>query len=84
MPAFRQELELLAQHKQIHIGVEKLEDYLGQCRTGEKDFRFGELKDIMDSFRQVLWEHLDQEVQQLGAENMRKYWTLQEMRSLIF
>ncbi len=30
----------------------------------------------------VLWKHLDQEVKTLGAESMRKYWTLADMRRL--
>ena len=41
-----------------------------------------EMKEIMDSFGEVLWQHLDDEVEQLGAENMRKYWTINEMRRM--
>jgi len=82
MPAFRKELELLTQHKQIHAGMEKLEAYLGQCRSGEKDLRMEEMKEIMDSFGDVLWCHLGDEVKQLGAENMRKYWTTEELRRM--
>ena len=82
MPAFRQELELLTQHKQIHEGLEKFEDYLGKCRSGEKDLRMDEMKELMDGFGEVLWAHLDDEVKQLGAENMRKYWTVTEMKSM--
>jgi hypothetical protein len=84
MPAFRKELELLTQHKQIHAGLERLEEYIIQCRSGEKDMRFAELKTILDSFGEVLWSHLDDEVKQLGANNMRKYWSLQEMRNMPF
>lgn len=79
MPAFREELELLTQHKGIHEGLEKLEEYIAECRSGEKELRMSEFKAIMDSFGKVLWTHLDDEVKQLGAENMRKYWTLAEM-----
>ncbi|MCJ1472299.1 hypothetical protein MMC13_000946 [Lambiella insularis] len=82
MPAFQKELELLTQHKQIHIGLEKLETYLERCRSGEQDLRMGELKTVMDSFGDVLWAHLDAEVKQLQAENMRKYWTKKEMRRM--
>lgn len=82
MPAFRKELELLTQHKQIHAGMEKLEAYLGQCRSGEKDLRMEQMKEIMDSFGDVLWSHLDDEVKELGAENMRKYWTIEELRRM--
>lgn len=41
-----------------------------------------EMKEILDSFGEVLWQHLDDEVEQLGAENMRKYWSLDEMRRI--
>jgi len=36
----------------------------------------------MDSWREVLFRHLDEEVQDLGKENMLKFWTLEEMRRL--
>jgi hypothetical protein len=44
--------------------------------------RFGELKEVMDTFGKVLWEHLDAEVHELRAENMRKFWSPEEMRRL--
>jgi hemerythrin-like domain-containing protein len=83
MPAFKKELELLAQHKEIHQGLEKFQEYLETCQTGEKELRLSEMKRLMDEFGDVLWRHLDQEVKELGAENMRKYWTLEEMRTLL-
>ncbi|GAB7343242.1 hypothetical protein MBLNU457_1300t1 [Dothideomycetes sp. NU457] len=79
MPAFKKELELLEQHKQIHEGLEVFEDWLRNVKSGEKDARMDEMKRILDSFGTVLWQHLDDEVKELGAENMRKYWTKQEM-----
>jgi hemerythrin-like domain-containing protein len=82
MPKFRKELELLTQHKQIHEGLEKLEKYIEECRSGERELRFGELKAVMDTFGGVLWEHLDDEVRELRAENMRKFWTVGEMRGI--
>lgn len=82
MPAFRKELELLTQHKQIHKGMDKLEAYLTECRSGERELRLVEVKDIMDGFGEVLWQHLGDEVKQLGAENMRKYWSPEEMRRM--
>lgn len=82
MPAFKKELELLTQHKQIHKGLDKLEKYLEECSTGERELRMSEMKDILDTFGTVLWQHLDDEVKQLGAENMRKYWTAEEIRRM--
>ena len=82
MPAFRQELELLTQHKQIHEGLDKFKAYLESCASGELDLRFEDLKRLMDGFGDVLWTHLSDEVKQLEATNMRKYWTLDDMRSM--
>ncbi|KAJ5481166.1 hypothetical protein N7539_007060 [Penicillium diatomitis] len=82
MPEFRKELDLLKQHKQIHAGLDNLEAYLEKCRSGEEDLRREEVKRLMDSFGTVLWNHLDEEVETLKADNMRKYWSLEEMRRL--
>lgn len=82
MPEFRKELDLLKQHKQIHAGLEKLEAYLEKCRSGEEDLRREEVRSLMDAFGKVLWQHLDEEVQTLRAENMRQYWSVDEMRKL--
>ena len=82
MPAFRKELELLTQHKQIHNGLDKFQAYLKDCGSGERELRLDELKKLMDAFGDVLWAHLKDEVDELGAENMRKYWTVEEMRRM--
>ncbi|KAH8669888.1 hypothetical protein BGZ61DRAFT_363544 [Ilyonectria robusta] len=74
--------ELLRQHREIHAGLDAFEEYLRQCRTGEADFALDTLRAKMESWGEVLWTHLDQEVKTLGAENMRRYWTVEEMRRL--
>lgn len=82
MPAFKKELELLTQHKRIHEGLDKLEAYLGECKSGSRELRMGELKEVFDSFGEVLWRHLDEEVHELRAENMRRFWSKEEMARL--
>ncbi|PTB38377.1 hypothetical protein M441DRAFT_29751 [Trichoderma asperellum CBS 433.97] len=72
--------DLVKQHAQIHDGLEKFEEYISQCKRGEKDFEMSVLKEKMESWGGVLWAHLDDEVRSLGAENMRKFWTLQEIQ----
>lgn len=79
MSAFQSDAPHLEQHKQIHAGMDTFEAYLDQCRTGEREFRRQELKQNMDTWGKVLWEHLDDEVATLGADNMRKFWTTDEM-----
>lgn len=68
-----------------------MEAYLRRCLRGkigekkekeEEEFRLEEVKRLMDGFGEVLWRHLDEEVRTLRAENMRRYWTMEEMRRL--
>ncbi|KAI1093246.1 hypothetical protein F5B19DRAFT_450716 [Rostrohypoxylon terebratum] len=89
MPEFRTDgkggkgaAELLQQHREIHEGMEGMEKYLNACYDGEKELDMDVLKEQMQSWGAVLWKHLDQEVQTLGAENMRKYWTVEEIRRI--
>lgn len=49
---------------------------------GDAELDRAEVKRLMDGFGDVLWRHLDEEVQTLGAQNMRRYWTLREMPGL--
>ncbi|KUI64936.1 hypothetical protein VM1G_00379 [Cytospora mali] len=78
----RRAAELLRQHKDIHRGMDLMEAYLRQCRRGEVELEMRALKDKMDTWGAVLWKHLDQEVEVLGAENVRKYWTVEEIRRI--
>jgi len=82
MPAFRHELQMRSQHKEIHKGLVELQRYLEEVRTGERELVLRELKGVMDGFGTVLWAHLDDEVKELGAENMRRYWTVEDMRRM--
>jgi hemerythrin-like domain-containing protein len=84
MPIFRHNEDMKNHHKQIHSGLTKLEKYVQECREGEREYRAAEMCKIMDDFNDVLWTHLDEEVVQLGAENMRKFWTLEEMNRFRF
>ncbi|TVY38896.1 hypothetical protein LSUB1_G002841 [Lachnellula subtilissima] len=78
MPEFengRNAAELLRQHKEIHVGMEKLETYLLSVKSGERELELRVMRERMEDggWGDVLWTHLDQEVKTLGAENMRKY-----------
>ncbi|KAK4232175.1 hypothetical protein QBC38DRAFT_533163 [Podospora fimiseda] len=74
--------ELLKQHKEIHEGMDKLEGYLRGCKSGKEEFEMGKMKELMEGWREVLMRHLDEEVDELGAERMRSVWSLEEMRGL--
>ena len=56
--------------------------YLRSCRNRECELELSVMKEKMDSWGPVLLKHLDQEVETLGAENMRKYWTMEEMKAI--
>lgn len=82
MPGFADDEVLIHQHEQIHEGLEKVQKYLEDCQSGERELRMNEMKEIMDSFGEVLWTHLDEEVRMLGAENVRKYYTKEEVMEM--
>ena len=84
MTIFRHNERMKLHHKEIHAGLVRLENYISECRTGQRELRLSEMREVMDSFGTVLWIHLDEEVKNLGAENMRKYWSLDEMRRFPF
>ncbi|TEA20453.1 hypothetical protein C8034_v008627 [Colletotrichum sidae] len=83
MPEFSgQDAVLLEQHRQIHHGLGGMQGYLESCRSRKEQSDPSTLKSKMDPWGKVLMLHLDQEVGILGAENMRKYWTRDEMLDL--
>lgn len=72
------------QHEEMHKGLDVLLPYLTDCKVGRQDYRREQVRDIMYSFGTILWNHMDDEVRELQAENMRKYWTVDEMRHMPF
>lgn len=84
MARFKDQEHLRKQHESIHEGLDVFAQYVKDCRRGERELRLDEMKRIFDTFGEVLWAHLDDEVEELGAENMRKYWTAEEMRAIPF
>lgn len=80
MPEFRGDNALLLeQHREIHHGLEDLQQYLEKCRSRKTKLDLAILRSKMEPWSHVLLLHLDLEVEMLGAENMRKYWTWEEM-----
>lgn len=73
---------LLQQHQDIHRGMDAMEEYLRRCRGGEAELDMAVLRAVMDTWGAVLWRHLDQEVEALAAENVRRYFTVEEVRRI--
>ncbi|KAK4124031.1 hypothetical protein N657DRAFT_645645 [Parathielavia appendiculata] len=77
----KEECELIRQHRIIHDGMEEMVEYLQRCRNRECELELGVLKEKIEPWGAVLLRHLDQEVRDLGADKMRRHWTLQEMKT---
>jgi hypothetical protein len=73
---------LLGQHEQIHKGMDEFHDYLEAVKNGSHELDLDDLKQQLDTWGDVLLEHLDAEVIALGAENMRRHYTIPEMVKL--
>lgn len=80
MPEFRGDLQ--DQHARIHEGLDRFEEYLRSCRSGDAEFELPVLRGHMEGWGDVLWTHLDDEVRALGAENMRRYWSVGEVKRM--
>lgn len=73
------------QHRQIHVGLDKLHKYAKNWIEEEKTVvDWADIRGIMHSFGAALWRHMDDEVKLLGAENMVQFWSLEEMKQLPF
>ena len=83
MPVFRPTSHMMAQHEAIHSGLNDLGIYCQGCLRGINDFQWKAFRDILLKFGPVLWEHLDTEVHELGAHQIRKYWSKDEVLRML-
>jgi hypothetical protein len=85
MPQFKpgrkgQDGEHIAYHRKIHEGLDKYDAYLNKAMRDQSSYSSEELRAIMDSLRKPLFDHLDEEVRDLGAGSMIRHgFTLQEL-----
>ncbi|TCD69800.1 hypothetical protein EIP91_006113 [Steccherinum ochraceum] len=82
MPEFRANEAHIKSHHGIHVGLDAMSALLQKWKADPKEYSPEDMKACLDSWREVLFKHLDEEVRDLSATNMRKYWTLQEMDRL--
>ncbi|KAJ7737780.1 hypothetical protein DFH07DRAFT_905700 [Mycena maculata] len=75
--------EHLASHKGIHEGLEALAALVEKFKKEPSMYSPTEMRVCLDGFREVLFRHLDAEVNDLRGENLKKYWTLEELESRI-
>jgi hypothetical protein len=70
------------QQKEMYKGLDILAKYMTECKRKHRESDRREVRNIMDSFDEILWKHMDEEVVKLGADNVGLYWTKEEMQSL--
>ncbi|KDE07590.1 hypothetical protein MVLG_02056 [Microbotryum lychnidis-dioicae p1A1 Lamole] len=80
MPEFRE--EHLEEHEQIHAGMDRYQDYIRAARATPTAFSPEKLREIMGLMGPILFYHLDAEVETLKADNLKRYYTLDEVRRL--
>ncbi|KAI5118926.1 hypothetical protein M0805_003750 [Coniferiporia weirii] len=79
MPAFAADEQHRKSHEAIHEGLDKLSALTREFRENPTSYSPERMRECLESFREVLMRHLDEEVADLSAENMKKYWTLEEV-----
>ena len=72
MPQFAKQGDHLEEHKEIHKGLDEYVAYIKKCRKDRKEWDGAKMREIMDSFRDILFKHLDHEVESLRGEEMKK------------
>ncbi|KAI0769706.1 hypothetical protein BD413DRAFT_627612 [Trametes elegans] len=72
----------LKSHEAIHHGLDDLTALLRKWLDEPSKYDPREMRACLDSWREVLFNHLDQEVSDLSGENMKKYWTLEEVERI--
>ncbi|KAJ7188181.1 hemerythrin/HHE cation-binding motif-containing protein [Mycena filopes] len=84
MPEFSTETEdaHIDSHKGIHTGLEELTKLVHKYKKEPSTYSPAEMRACLDGFREVLFTHLDAEVHDLRGENMKKYWTLDELEAI--
>ncbi|KAH9858809.1 hypothetical protein C2E23DRAFT_800209 [Lenzites betulinus] len=82
MQMFKDDDVHLKSHEAIHHGLDDLTALIRKYLDDPTTYKPEEMRACLDSWREVLFSHLDQEVQDLSGENMKKYWTLEEVERI--
>ncbi|KAJ7184438.1 hypothetical protein C8R46DRAFT_1064059 [Mycena filopes] len=79
MPEFSTDDAHINSHKAIHEGLEELTTLITKFKKEPSTYSPEQMRTCLDGFRGVLFAHLDAEVEDLKAENLKKYWKLEEL-----
>jgi len=69
-------------HAIIHEGMNRLSALVGRYQRDPTIYSPVEIRDCLDSFKEVLVSHLAEEEKDLSGENMKQYYTLEEVDRL--
>ncbi|KAF9529354.1 hypothetical protein CPB83DRAFT_852521 [Crepidotus variabilis] len=73
----------LESHEGIHQGLVNLMALVSKFEEDQTSYSPVEMRACLDSFRDVLFNHLDEEVEDLKGSNLKKHFTLQEFNGLL-
>ncbi|ORY87456.1 hypothetical protein BCR35DRAFT_38995 [Leucosporidium creatinivorum] len=84
MPEFEHETSgaHVEEHEAIHEGMGRYSAYLAKCKSSPSSFNAEEFRKILQSWGPILFYHLDAEVISLSHANLRRYYTLAEVKEL--
>ncbi|CAE6416412.1 unnamed protein product [Rhizoctonia solani] len=82
MPSFAENEQHKKSHKVIHAGLDKLKDLATSWKSEPTTFSPAILRSCLDEFKTPLFNHLSEEVRDLSGENLKKYYTLEEVDRL--
>jgi hypothetical protein len=63
------------QHLAFHCGFDSMENYFKEIQLNPKKYHSDEVIALLDQFSGVFLEHLNDEIETLAPENMRKIFT---------
>eukprot|EP01112_Ceratiomyxa_fruticulosa_P012424 TRINITY_DN3439_c0_g1_i1.p1 TRINITY_DN3439_c0_g1~~TRINITY_DN3439_c0_g1_i1.p1 ORF type:complete len:167 (-),score=30.02 TRINITY_DN3439_c0_g1_i1:249-749(-) len=82
MPAFAKDRP--DEHAAIFAKVQHYDDYLKECKRNEGLYDPKKLREIMDTFKDILFHHMNAELECLEGGNMKRYWTKEELLNFPF
>ncbi|KAG8965007.1 hypothetical protein FRC03_001035 [Tulasnella sp. 419] len=83
MDAFKKGEKHINSHNQIHEGLDRLSALIKRFRGEPALYSPGEFRACLDSFREVLFNHLDEEINDLDPQEFKRHWTIDEMETIL-
>ncbi|PRP85833.1 hypothetical protein PROFUN_06107 [Planoprotostelium fungivorum] len=82
MPKFAK--DHIDEHKHMNESLSQMRQYVEQGYTDNSNYHPEEMKKRLDALKTALFDHLAAEEKSLGEEEMKKYWTEEEMEDVAY